>query len=97
MHDHDTPIFARADTLLGVCHGLGQELGVDPTWFRVALALGLFFDWQAVVVGYLAVGVALAAFRWVAPFRAAKPLPAAPAASPRGENDDHLPALAEAA
>lgn len=93
----DTPLYAREDTMLGVCEGLGQELGIHANWFRIALLLALFWNPTAVVVGYLAIGVALAAFRWVFPLRPATST--APSAAPalRGDNDDAVVGEAVAA
>lgn len=80
-------LFAREDTMLGVCEGLGQELGVPALLLRIAFAVGLFWNPVAMIVAYLTLGVALALFRW------AFPLPtriatAASAVAPVGENDD---------
>ena len=69
MHDHDTPLFARDDTMLGVCHGLGEELGISPAWFRIALALGLFWHWEAVLIGYAAAAVVVNLLHWLLPIR----------------------------
>jgi phage shock protein C len=93
----DTPLYAREDTMLGVCEGLGQELGIHANWLRVALLLALFWNPVAVFVGYLALGVALAAFRWAFPLRRAAV--ATPTAAPalRGDNDDALIGEAAAA
>ncbi|HEU0045579.1 PspC domain-containing protein [Sphingomonas sp.] len=94
MHTN-TPLWAREDTMLGVCHGLGEELGIHANWLRIALGLGLFWNPAAVVVGYLALGVALAVFRWFFPLRPA--VPAEPRQPLRGDNDDALDARAQAA
>ena len=93
----DTPIYARSDTMLGVCHGLGEELGIHANWLRTALALGLFWSPTAMVIAYLTLGVLLAAFRWAFPLRTAATA-AAPTAQPlRGDNDDAAPVLSKAA
>ena len=65
----DPSLFAREDTILGVCEGLGQELGVSPTLFRVTFAVGLFWNPLAMVVAYLALGTMLALFRRAFPMR----------------------------
>ena len=89
-------LFAREDTLLGVCQGLGEEIGIDPLFPRLAFALGLFFSLEATVVVYLTLGVALALFRWVLPPRRTMAAPVA--TSPlRSDNDDAPAALADAA
>ena len=80
-------LFAREDTILGVCEGLGEELGVSPTLFRVGFAVGLFWNPLAMVVAYLALGIALMLFRWAFPMR--RPSSAAPQvhAAPVASND----------
>lgn len=84
---HRPSLFAREDTLLGVCEGLGEETGVPPTLFRVAFALGLFWNPMAMVVAYLTLGAALALFRWA--FPAGRIVAAATVALfPIGDNDD---------
>lgn len=96
MSDAATPIWARSDTMLGVCHGLGEELGIHANWLRTALALGLFWSPTAMIATYLTLGVLLAAFRWVSPLHApavvADTVPAL-----RGDNDDVPIARARAA
>lgn len=77
--------FARSDTLLGVCEALGEDLGFNPLWLRIALAIGLLWNPVAIVGGYLALGAAVAAARWLTPVRAAATVAATP---PVGENDD---------
>ena len=81
-------LFAREDTMLGVCEGLGQELGVAPNLLRVAFAIGLFWNPLAMIVAYLALGTALALFRWAFPPRQAATA-AVPSVQPQqGDNDD---------
>lgn len=62
-------LLTREDTLLGVCAGLADELGVDPLLPRLLFALALFWNPVAVAIAYLTLGVALAAFRWAFPPR----------------------------
>lgn len=62
-------LFTREDTLLGVCAGLADELGVDPLLPRLAFALALFWNPVAVAIAYVTLGVALAVFRWTFPPR----------------------------
>lgn len=66
-NDRLVPLPLRGDTFLGVCEGLGEEFGFNPNWARVLLAVMLFFHPVAVIVGYLASGVVLAAARWFFP------------------------------
>ena len=59
----------RNDTILGVCEAIGQDFGFHANWLRVTLA-GLFYFFPvAVVGGYLAAGVVVAAIRWFVPDR----------------------------
>lgn len=64
MHDDQTSLLRRDDTFLGVCEGLGQDFGFNPLWLRLALALALFFNPVAVLVGYTVLGVVVAVARW---------------------------------
>jgi phage shock protein PspC (stress-responsive transcriptional regulator) len=46
---------SRTDRMIGgVCAGLGQYLGIDPTVVRVIFALGLFFGLGSFFFVYLA-------------------------------------------
>ena len=71
-------LFLRNDTMLGVCQGLGEEFGFNPTWLRLALAFGVLWNPPAVIGIYLALGAALAIGRWFAPLPTTE-TPAAPA------------------
>ena len=90
----------RGDTLLGVCEAIGQDLGVNPTWFRAAFA-GLFlWNPEVVVISYVALGIVVALARWAFPVTrkpaaAAEPKPAqANAAVAAGANADEKELLA---
>lgn len=85
-----TTLFTREDTMLGVCQGLGEELGIPALLPRLAFALALFWNPAAVIATYLSLGVALALFRWAFPPHRAAPAPVE-AAAPRGDNDDAEP------
>ena len=90
-------LFAREDTMLGVCEGLGQELGVNSNLLRIACALALFWNPMATIVGYVTLGALLALLRWAFPFRAADTIAAAAIAPLHGDNDDADLAHADAA
>lgn len=67
MQTDTTNLFLRNDTILGICEGLGQDLGFNPQPLRVVLAGGLLWN-PAVIVGiYLALGVAVAVSRLLFP------------------------------
>ncbi len=88
------PTFNRSDTLLGICEALGQDLGFNPLWLRVALAVGLFWNFGAVIAAYLGLGVVVLIARAVTPAR--KVEPASRQAVVAG-NDDEVAEMAEAA
>jgi len=62
-----TNLFTRDDTFFGVCQGLGEDLGINPNWFRLALALGLFFSPLGTLAAYVIAGVFVFAVRWFVP------------------------------
>jgi phage shock protein C len=49
---------ARDDTMFGACYAISSDLGISPTWMRLAFALLLFWNPPAAIGGY-AVAVAL--------------------------------------
>jgi len=57
----------RADTFLGVCEAIGQDLGVNPNWIRIAFAPVLLVSPLTAVGAYLALGGVVAASRWMFP------------------------------
>lgn len=94
MQTFQPSIFARHDTLLGICQALGEDLRVDPIWFRAALAVLVFFSLGAAVAVYLGIGVIVLGSRLL--YRAPrKPMPAveaAPAdAEPQADDNDYQP------
>ena len=63
----DRNLFLRNDTILGVCEGLGEDFGFNPTYLRLVFA-GLFYFSPLWVVGtYIALGLTVALARWVYP------------------------------
>jgi len=43
-----TSYFNRPDTMLGVCQAIGDDMGINPNWIRLAFAAGFFFfPWQS--------------------------------------------------
>jgi phage shock protein PspC (stress-responsive transcriptional regulator) len=73
MQTSQTSVFARDHTLLGVCEALGEDLGFNPVFLRLAFAVGLFLNPVAVIAVYAGLGVLVAFTRFVAP----NPRPAA--------------------
>jgi len=63
----------RNDTMLGICQGLGEDLGIHPNLLRVMFGAIVFFDVKLAIVAYLTVGIFVAASRYFFP----KPKPTA--------------------
>lgn len=84
------PLMLRHDTLLGVCQGLGEDLGVNPNWFRIAFSLAIFLDPAMVIGAYCALGVIVAASRFIFPVPnvASVPKAAPPLPHPATEDDE---------
>ena len=55
------------DTLFGVCQTIGNELGFNPFYLRIALLGLLFFSPVAVIASYVALGGAVALSAWLFP------------------------------
>jgi phage shock protein PspC (stress-responsive transcriptional regulator) len=83
-----TPLPLRGDTFLGVCEGIGRELGFNPNLLRVPLAALLLWNPVAIVGSYLALGCVLAVALWVFPDRNAVSAADAAGGDDRGEQDD---------
>ena len=66
-------LIARPHTVLGVCEGIGEDLGFNPLWLRIAFASGIFFAPMLVIAAYLTLGVVVAASRWAFPVVDAAP------------------------
>ena len=67
MEDRQPNLFTREDTLFGVCEGLGEDLGLNPLWLRLALTGFLFLSPAAAIGTYLAAGALVFASRWLFP------------------------------
>lgn len=63
MQDVQQSLFTRDDTFFGVCQALGEDLGFNPDYLRVALPLLLFFQPVAAIGGYAVAGVIVFASR----------------------------------
>ena len=86
-----TSLFARDDTFLGVCQAIGDDLGFNPLWLRLAIAVGLLWNPTVVVATYAALAVVVLASRLL--FPAPKPVleAEAPAAEPVQPELEELP------
>jgi phage shock protein PspC (stress-responsive transcriptional regulator) len=67
MAAKNTPLAFRHDTLLGVCEGLGRDLGIHPNYFRIAFSMLLLWNPIIVVSVYLALGVVRGLVYWLVP------------------------------
>ena len=87
-------LIARPHTVLGVCEGVGEDLGFNPLWLRIAFASGIFFAPLFVVGLYLALGLVVAGSRWAFPVVAAAtpPATAAPALEQQPEQEYRIAA-----
>jgi phage shock protein C len=96
MKTVETAVFAREDTMFGVCQALGEDFGFSPTLLRLALAGLLFFNPLAAVAAYAGAGVLVALTRWVVPNPA---MPEAPSVGvePATVHEEHQEALPLAA
>ena len=74
VHEPQPALPFRGDTILGVCEGIGQDLGFNPLYLRLVFATLFYFNPAMVVGSYLALGAGLAIARWL------YPVPAAPVA-----------------
>lgn len=94
-HEPEPALPFRSDTILGVCEGIGQDLGFNPLYLRLAFA-GLFYFNPVVVIGsYVALGAGLALARWLYPVPAALVVQtAADPAAPAADNEDSERSLA---
>ena len=67
MQSYHDAVLARPDTLLGVCHALGEDLGFNPNILRVALAVPLVWMPVPMFAAYLALGLLVLASRLLFP------------------------------
>lgn len=94
-------LIARDDTMLGVCAGLGEDLGFNPLLLRIVFAVLLLWNPVVVLSVYAALGVIVFAGRKLFPDAQKTTLAADAAPAERKilahQNDAGQPALAEAA
>ena len=57
----------RADTFLGVCEAIGQDLGINPNWLRIAFAPFIMLNPVLTIAVYLGLGAVVALSRWFFP------------------------------
>lgn len=57
------PTAAQKDNLFGICHAVGEAFGFNPVFLRVALAVLLLFNPEAMLIVYGTAGLAVLASR----------------------------------
>lgn len=62
-------LFTRPDTMFGVCQGIGEDLGFNPNYLRLALPLPLFLYPVTTIAAYAVLGVIVFTVRWLMPNR----------------------------
>ena len=67
MTTSEIPVYARDHTLLGICEALGEDLGFNPLFLRVPLAVCLLLNPYAVIATYAGLGVLVLFTRLIAP------------------------------
>lgn len=63
----DTNVFARDDTFFGVCQAIGEDLGFNPNYLRIAFALPLLYAPVTTIGAYLALALLVLLTRLVVP------------------------------
>jgi phage shock protein C len=67
MQSPQPSLFARSDTLFGVCQALGEDLGFNPLYLRISLGVLLLWNPTIVLGAYVAMGVVVAISRLAFP------------------------------
>ncbi len=80
MTTDSKPLAAPKDNLLGICNALGEDVGFNPLWLRLALGAVFVVQPVGVVVTYLALGLVVLVSRLAFPTRGS--VVTAPAAEP---------------
>lgn len=62
-----TPLPLRADTFLGVCAALGQDMRIPADLLRIAFAALFFWSMGLALAVYLGLGAIVALSRWLFP------------------------------
>lgn len=67
MQDAQHNLLTRDDTFLGICQGLGEDIGINPLWLRLPFVPALFFWPVETIAVYLGAGVLVLGTRLVLP------------------------------
>lgn len=74
------------ENLFGVCAAIGEDLGFNPLWLRIALGVSVLFNPVAAAVVYAWMGLAVLASRLLFPKRRPRRTPAAVTSLPAAAN-----------
>ena len=101
MQAVETRVFARQDTMFGICEAIGEDFGFSANWLRVALAVGLLWNPAAMFGAYAVLGVIVLVSRLLCPNprmpRPATQAEAEPASAEPIAEPSQMAELAEAA
>jgi phage shock protein C len=67
MKPANQSLFARNDTMFGVCEAIGEDFGFNPNWLRVVLGVMLLWNPVVVIGAYALAGVAVMMSRLIFP------------------------------
>jgi len=86
----------RSHTILGVCEGLGEDLGFNPVFLRIPLATAVIWNPMVAFGAYFGLGLVVLASRLLFPRPKAVEAPASESVLP--DNDqvrrEHMPIAA---
>ena len=88
---------ARNDVLFGVCQAIGEDLGFNPNFLRVALAGGLMWNAKLMLAVYAGLFAIVLASRLLFPGKAVSAPEAAAGPNALSHQNDDAPELARAA
>jgi phage shock protein C len=98
MHASHPSIFSREDTFFGVCEAIGQDLGFNPVYLRIAFGIFLLWNPLMVVGAYVIAGMVVLSSRLLFPDRPTRIMASSMAAKAlRNANDADDPVIALAA
>ncbi len=63
----DTNVFARDDTFFGACQAIGEDLGFNPNYLRIAFAVPLLVAPVQTVAAYFGLAIFVLALRLLVP------------------------------
>lgn len=65
--ENSVPFADGPDMIFGVFQSVGEDLGVDPFYLRVAFFAGLFYSPLGMIAAYVALGAVVALSHWLFP------------------------------